>query len=141
MGRRHKKHRDRTELCNRLTPWSMVIASVAMIYRQEYIIEREGECRTHVYYCSTTLRKVTHPHNDIHEGSTRCYTSFGGTVVGSGEPQRHSWALLVQLQGQPQCSQLHIRYYVIDYFSQSCASSATLSLSLYYTLLLIHIAI
>ena len=109
-----------------------------ILYYQEYIIEREGEYRTYVYGCSTTLRKVAHPHNDIHEGSTRCYTSFGGTVVGSGEPQRHSWALLVQLQGhsrQPQCSQLHIRYYVIDYFSQSCATSATLSLSLYYILL------
>ena len=35
-------------------------------YRQEYIIEREGEYRTRVYYCGTTLRKVTHPLNDIH---------------------------------------------------------------------------
>ena len=26
------------------------------------------------------------PHHDIHKGSTRCYTSFGGTVVGSGNP-------------------------------------------------------
>ena len=34
--------------------------------QQEYIIEREGEYRTRVYYCSTTLRKVTHPLNDIH---------------------------------------------------------------------------
>ena len=33
---------------------------------QEYIIEREGEYRTRVYYCGTTLRKVTHPLNDIH---------------------------------------------------------------------------
>ena len=25
---------------------------------QEYIIEREGECRTCIYSCSTTLRRV-----------------------------------------------------------------------------------
>ena len=37
-----------------------------VILYQEYIIEREGEYRTRVYYCGTTLRKVAHPLNDIH---------------------------------------------------------------------------
>ena len=30
---------------------------------QECIIEREGECRTSIYVCSTTLRQVTRPQN------------------------------------------------------------------------------
>ena len=53
-----------------------------------------------------------------------------------GNPRGTAVALLVQLQGhsrQPQCSQLHIRYYIIDYFLQSCATSRILSLSLYYS--------
>ena len=58
-------------------------------------------------------------------------------VVGSGEPQRGTAVALhviVQLHGhsrQPQCSQLP---YIIDYFSQSCATSAILSLSIIYIL-------
>ena len=51
----------------------------------EYIMEREGEYRTCLYGCSTTSN--THNvmcHNDIYK------VSVGGTVVGSGEPQRHS---------------------------------------------------
>ena len=47
----------------------------------------------------TTLWKVTQPHNDIHKGSTRCYTSFtsfGGTVVDGGKLQRHYWCRVFQ---------------------------------------------
>ena len=50
-----------------MSSWQVTISFHQQFnYYQEYIIEREGEYRTRVYYCGTTLRKVTHPFNDIH---------------------------------------------------------------------------
>ena len=52
-----------------------------------YNIERGGECRIRVYCCGTTLRKVTHPHNDIHACNDK--------VLNRRQPHGHDLAFTI----------------------------------------------
>ena len=56
-----------------------------------------------------------------------------------GNPRDHTGSTTECNSRQPQCSQVNFGHYYTDYFSQGCATSATLSLSLYYILLIISI--